>query len=78
MKIITEHDSPSVFRKHDWAAWEDGTEESGPVGYGKTEAEAIADLREQTEEAEDRRADTAIRLSLSVSDQAALRSEECE
>jgi hypothetical protein len=30
----------------DWIAWYDGREESG-CGYGRTEAEAIDDLRER-------------------------------
>jgi hypothetical protein len=34
----------------EWAGEEDGWVSSSPHGHGKTEAEAIADLREQIEE----------------------------
>lgn len=40
---------PIPSRNFDWAAWLDGHEE-GPVGYGRTEAEAVRNLREQMEE----------------------------
>lgn len=44
-KIITSYVCPPVpFRNADWAAWYEGTEESGEVGRGATEIEAIADL----------------------------------
>lgn len=49
-RIITEFDpKPIASRDFDWAACEDdydGTAGSA-VGYGKTEAEAVADLRER-------------------------------
>jgi hypothetical protein len=46
-RIITSYIRPPVpSRRFDWAAWVDGREESGQVGYGATEAEALAELRE--------------------------------
>lgn len=45
--IRTNYDFPPIpTRSHDWSAWIDGNEESGQIGHGATEAEAIADLRE--------------------------------
>jgi len=45
-KIITDHIHPPIpIRGHDWVAYYDG-EEEGFTGYGQTEAEAIADLKE--------------------------------
>lgn len=45
MKIVTEHVHPPILtRNFDWVAHYDGPE--GPRGYGATEAEAIADLKE--------------------------------
>ncbi len=42
---------PIPMRQFDWSAWFEGTEDEGmPLGYGRTEAEAIADLKEQVEE----------------------------
>jgi hypothetical protein len=35
---------PIPVRDFDWAAWHDGDEEEGHVGYGATPEEAIADL----------------------------------
>lgn len=50
-KIVTEYVCPPIpVRGADWAAFFDGQEESGPVGYGETEAEAIEDLLELVEE----------------------------
>ncbi len=52
MKIITEYVYPPIpVRQFDWAAYRDGYEpDSGsPVGWGATEAEAIAELRELEE-----------------------------
>lgn len=49
--VRTSHDYPPIpIRTLDWSAWIDGFEEDGPYGHGKTEAEAIADLREALEE----------------------------
>jgi len=36
--------------EHAWEAVEDGYEPRDPIGVGRTEAEAIADLRAQIEE----------------------------
>jgi hypothetical protein len=48
--ISTEYIHPPIpIRSHDWRAWEDGTVETGPFGYGTTDQEAIDDLREQIE-----------------------------
>jgi hypothetical protein len=50
-KIRTNYDFPPIpIRSHDWSAWVDGSEESGPFGNGATEAEAIADLKEKMDE----------------------------
>ena len=37
---------PIPLRCYDWHATEDGYEPGDPVGYGATEAEAIAELQE--------------------------------
>jgi hypothetical protein len=43
--IVTSHDRPPIpDRRFDWCAYRDGREEDGPYGWGRTEAEAIADL----------------------------------
>ena len=48
MKVITEYIRPPVpSTKYDWTAYIDGEEESGPTGYGPTEAEALRDLSQQ-------------------------------
>ncbi len=58
MKIRTSHDYPPIpTRDMDWSAIDedtyDGAEDSHcPMGHGATEAEAIADLKEQLEAAE--------------------------
>lgn len=44
-KIITDCIYPPIpIRTMDWCAYYDGQEELGHYGYGRTEAEAIADL----------------------------------
>ena len=55
MKIITSYVYPPIpLRQFDWSAVTDdydGAEDSHcPIGYGRTETEAIADLMEQIEE----------------------------
>jgi hypothetical protein len=55
MKIVTDYwPKPIPMRQFDWSAVTDhydGAEDSHcPIGYGATEAEAIADLNEQIEE----------------------------
>lgn len=51
MKIRTSYVYPPIpTRRFDWAAWVDGHEESGQVGYGATEAEAIEELREMLDD----------------------------
>lgn len=43
--VKTNHVYPPIpIRTFDWHAWFDGWEEDGPNGYGRTEAEAIAEL----------------------------------
>lgn len=50
MKIVTVPIYPPIpIRTHDWAAFLDGTEETGPIGYGSTESEALAELLELSE-----------------------------
>ena len=49
MKIITELVEPSIpLRQFDWRATGEDYEPGDPVGYGSTEAEAIADLKERS------------------------------
>lgn len=46
-KIKTTYVNPPVpSRSFDWVAFIDGREEDGPHGWGKTEQEAIADLKD--------------------------------
>jgi hypothetical protein len=58
MKIVTHFDNPPIpIRSMDWSAWDDdnydcdcdqdGFFSTSPIGHGRTEAEAIADLLEQ-------------------------------
>lgn len=50
MKIVTSYwAKPIPYRHADWSAVTDNYEGGDPIGYGKTEAEAIADLTEQLE-----------------------------
>lgn len=45
--IITRFIYPPIpTRDHDWCAFRDGDEERGNYGYGATEAEAVADLKQ--------------------------------
>ena len=47
-KIVTSFVYPPIpWREIDWSAHYDGDEESGFRGWGKTEAEAIADLKQE-------------------------------
>lgn len=41
---------PIPQREFDWMAYFDGQEELGEYGYGKTESEAVADLKENYSE----------------------------
>lgn len=52
MKIKTSYDpKPIPDRRYDWHAVDDDTYEAGnPIGFGATEAEAIADLRNEIAE----------------------------
>jgi len=51
MKINTSHDYPPIpDRRYDWSATFDGYEPGDLIGYGATEVEAIADLKEQQSE----------------------------
>lgn len=53
LQIRTEFVNPPIgIRCHDWQAWIDGQEESGIVGSGETEAEAVAMLLEMLEDQE--------------------------
>ena len=50
MKIVTHHVYPPIpMRQFDWSAVTDDYEPEHPIGWGSTEAEAIADLKEQLE-----------------------------
>lgn len=47
-KIICEFVNPPIpQRGEDWSAVRDGYEPGNPIGRGRTEAEAISDLKEQ-------------------------------
>jgi hypothetical protein len=53
LQIMTAFEHPPIpVRDFDWSAWIDGREE-WLTGRGRTEAAAIADLREQIEEADE-------------------------
>lgn len=48
MKINTHHIFPPIpIRDFDWSATDDNYEPGCPIGYGRTEQEAIADLLDQ-------------------------------
>lgn len=50
-KIITRYDPPPIPpRQFDWTAVTDDYEGGCPIGYGRTEQEAIEDLKMQIEE----------------------------
>jgi len=50
MKIVTHYDPPPIpVRQMDWTAVSSNYDAGDPIGYGATEAEAIADLRERLE-----------------------------
>jgi len=49
MKIKTSYIFPPIPYRHlDWLAYYEGQEEDGPRGWGKSEEEAIEDLKEWT------------------------------
>ena len=51
MKIITEFVYPPIpIRRYDWSAVREGYDEGDPVGWGRTEQEAINELLEMEEE----------------------------
>ena len=55
-KIVTINQYPPIpDRRFDWCAFYDGEEEAGGYGYGATEAEAIADFRENYQADHDER-----------------------
>lgn len=60
-KIVTRHIHPPIpHRQFDWQATRDGYEPGCPIGWGKTESEAIADLHTAEDEArEDANRDAA-------------------
>ena len=50
-KIITSFDYPPIpDRRFDWSAIRESYDEGDLIGYGKTEQEAIDDLKEQESE----------------------------
>lgn len=50
-KIITKHEYPPIpWHSFDWVAYREGNEETGPFYWGKTEADAISELKEYEEE----------------------------
>jgi len=51
MVIITEYwAKPIPQRQFDWSAVDADYEGGNPIGYGRTEQEAIADLKEQLDD----------------------------
>lgn len=57
-KLVTTHVCPPIpDRRNDWCAHYDGDEESGDIGWGATEAEAIADFRDNYQDEADLRLD---------------------
>ena len=51
MKIVTRYwAKPIPMRDFDWCAFVEGTEETGPTGYGESEQEAVDDLKELLDE----------------------------
>ena len=51
MQIVTKHIYPPIpLRSFDWCAYQEGTEEDGPYGYGATETEALENLNAILEE----------------------------
>lgn len=49
-KIVTKYDPPPIpFRDADWSAVYDDYDLGSPIGHGATEAEAIEDLKAETE-----------------------------
>ena len=51
LEIVTDNwPKPIPDRRFDWAAATDNYEPGDPIGYGRTEAEAVADLLEQLED----------------------------
>ena len=53
-KIITEYVHPPIpYRNNDWRATREGDDEDYIVGWGATEAEAIADLLDEEAAAQD-------------------------
>lgn len=51
MTIITKYDQPPIPpRQFDWTAVEDNYDLDSPIGYGRSEQEAIADLQQQIED----------------------------
>jgi hypothetical protein len=52
VKIRTEHIYPPIpIRDFDWSAVTDDYDEGSPIGFGRTEREAITDLMTRIEEA---------------------------
>lgn len=55
-KIVTSHVYPPIpFRGCDWCAHYDGEEEAGGYGWGRTEAEAIQDFKDNCADDHDER-----------------------
>jgi len=52
-KIITKNEPPPIpMRQYDWSAFGEDWDLDDPIGYGKTEQEAIKDLKEKEIELE--------------------------
>jgi hypothetical protein len=54
IKIKTNFDYPPIpLREFDWSAVTDNYEPGHPVGYGRTEDEAVCDLKDQLQQLAD-------------------------
>jgi hypothetical protein len=50
-RIVTEFVHPPIpTRKHDWSAMRDSYDVGDPIGYGRSESDAVADLLVQEAE----------------------------
>lgn len=66
-KIMTSYwAKPIPDRRFDWSAWYDGEEEFGPYGYGRTEDEAIRELKLECPDEDEDGLDTSSNTPISA------------
>lgn len=73
-KIMTSYwAKPIPLRNFDWTAWYDGDEgpDPYPIGYGSTEAEAIAELKLECPDEDEDGLDTGSNAPISAAQQVA-------